>query len=858
MSFGNLVIPWAQHARNGRDLILRAFDVANRMGDLTFAAYCCDSLNSNSLTVGEPLSDLQSQAENGLAFARRARFGFVIDLIGPQVALVRNLRGLTSRFGSFNDDEFDETQFEAHLTANPVLALPECWYFARKAQALFLAGDYISALEASLRALRLGWTSPSQFERVETHFYGALAHAACWDSASDDQRQDHRHALRSHYENFRVWAENCPENFENRAALVGAEIARIEGRTLDAESLYEKAIHSAHANEFLHNEAIAYEVAARFYSARGLDKIANAYLREARYCYLRWGADGKVRQLDQLYPQLGSEEVTRGTTSTIMAPAELLDLATVIEVLQAVSAEMDLDKLIDTIMNAAIEHAGAARGLFIVSGTDGRRIEAEAKIIVDKVQVRRKEAAVDSMPQSIVNYVTRTHESVILDDACSQNQFSADTYISQHHPRSVLCLPMITRGKLVGVLYLENNLAPHVFTSKRATVLKLLASQAAISLENTQLYAELRQREAKIRRLVEANIMAVMIWKVDGSIVESNEAFLRLVQYNLEDVASGRVRWTDLTPPEWQEHDERALAQIQATGTVQPYEKEFLRKDGSRVPVLVAGALFEEGGNEGVAFALDLSEQKQQDADRERLRQQLDHIAHRNRASTIGELTASLAHEINQPIGAASMNAAACLRFLDRDQPNLGEAREAASEMVRDIGRVADIVQRVRSLYRKGSVRLEIVDINEVILEMIVMLGDEAKRHSVTMRTDLAKGPPKVTADRVQLQQVLMNLTLNGIEAMWHAAGELTIKSDIAESGQLLVSVRDTGEGLPVGMVDQIFDAFFTTKHQGTGLGLAITRSIVESHGGRVWATSNSGPGTTFWFTLPQHGTTQS
>ena len=163
-------------------------------------------------------------------------------------------------------------------------------------------------------------------------------------------------------------------------------------------------------------------------------------------------------------------------------------------------------------------------------------------------------------------------------------------------------------------MYLENSLASHVFTTKRISVLKLLAAQVAISLENTQLYADLRQREAKIRRLVDANIMAVVIWRLDGAIVESNEAFLRMVQYDREDVATARVRWTDLTPTEWREHDERALAEIRATGSVQPYEKELFRRDGSRVPVLVAGALFEEGGSEGVAFALDLSELKRTEA----------------------------------------------------------------------------------------------------------------------------------------------------------------------------------------------------------------------------------------------------
>src|SRR5580693_6173726 len=858
MSFGNLVIPWAKHARSGRDLILGAFDVANRIGDLTFAAYCCDSLNSNSLTVGDPLEETQSQAEKGLEFAKKWRFGFVVDLISVQLALVRSLRGLTSSFGSFNYDGFDESQFEDHLKTNPVFALPECWYFARKAQARFLAGDYESAMEASIKAQRVAWTSPSQFERVELYYYGALSHAACWESAPHDQKREHLDSLRSQYRMFEVWAKHCPENFENRAALLGAEIARIEGREFEAMRLYEQAIRSAHENGFIHNEALAYEIAARFYGARGFDKIADAYRRDARYCYIRWGADAKVKQLDQLYPHLRNEDPGPGVTSTIAAPTQLLDLSTVIKVSEAVSGEMVLEKLIDRLMRAAIEQAGAGRGLLIVPRGAELRIEAEAATSESNVtvQFRRGAETAAAMPESLVHYVMRTRETVILEDASSQNPFSADPYIFQRRPRSILTLPLINQGKLISILHLENNLTAHVFTPDRISVLKVLASQAAISLENTRLYRDLEDRERKIRRLVDANIMAIFLWNIEGAIVASNEAFLRMVRYDREDVASGRLRWTNMTPTEWREHDERALAEIKASGSVQPYEKEFFRKDGSRVPVLVAGALFEEGGSEGVAFALDLSEQKQQEAERERLRQQLGHLAHLNRVSTMGELTASLAHEINQPIGAAVTNAQACLRFLDRDQPDVAEAREAASEMARDAIRAADIIDRVRSLYRKGSARLETVDINDVIREMIDMLRDEANRHSVTMRTDLAEGLPRVLADPVQLQQVLMNLALNGIEAIGvDTEGELSIKSQLVEDSELLISVTDTGMGLPVGEVEQIFKAFFTTKPQGTGLGLAITRSIVESHGGRLWATANSGRGTTFWFTLPQQRT---
>ena len=255
-----------------------------------------------------------------------------------------------------------------------------------------------------------------------------------------------------------------------------------------------------------------------------------------------------------------------------------------------------------------------------------------------------------------------------------------------------------------------------------------------------------------------------------------------------------------------------------------------------------------------VGTMVDVTERRRADEAREKLRQLEADLAHMNRVSTIGELTASLAHEIKQPIGAAVTNAEVCIRLLDRAQPDIGEAREAAVEMVKDARRAADIIDRVRSLYQKGSSELEIIEVNTAIGEMVVMLQNEANRHSVTVRADLAEGLPAVMADRVQLQQVLLNLMLNGIEAIRDTSGELSIKSQLTEDGQLLISVTDTGVGLPTENVDQIFNPFFTTKYKGTGLGLAITRSIVESRGGRIWATPNSGPGATFYFTLPGRG----
>jgi PAS domain S-box-containing protein len=625
MSFGTLIIPWTKHIKDARELQSRCFTAANRIGDLTYAAYSCNVQYTNFLAAGDPLPEVQREAETGLEFANNIRFGLVIDCITAQLGLIRTLRGLTPKFGEFNDERFDEGQFERHFASDPVLALPECWYWIRKLEARYLAGDYRSAVEASLNAERLLWASPAFFETAEYHFYSALSRAASIDSATDDARQPHVEALAAHQKQYEIWAQHCPENCENRAALINAEIAGIEGRVLEAEQLYEKAIRSAHSNGFVNNEAIAYERAARFYAARGLQKVADTYLIEARYCYQRWGADGKVAQLDHLYPHLKKEASFSTPTSTILAPTELLDLATVIKVSQAVSGELVLERLIDSLMRAALEQAGAERALLIVPRRDELQIEAEATITEADVAVHLRENGdiEAAMPESLVRYVMRTQENVILEDASSSNPFSADPYIVQHRPRSILTLPLINRGKLIRILHLENNLTPHVFTPNRITVLKVLASQAAMSLENTRLYRDLEDRERKIRRLVDANVVGIVMWNLDGAITGANEAFLRMVQHDHEDLASGRLRWTDLTPAEWRYLDESAIAELKTSGVFQPVEKEYFRKDGRRVPILVGGALFENSGNDGVAFILDLSDQKRTEAEIRALKDQL-------------------------------------------------------------------------------------------------------------------------------------------------------------------------------------------------------------------------------------------
>jgi signal transduction histidine kinase len=293
------------------------------------------------------------------------------------------------------------------------------------------------------------------------------------------------------------------------------------------------------------------------------------------------------------------------------------------------------------------------------------------------------------------------------------------------------------------------------------------------------------------------------------------------------------------------------VAQLRASGTCELFEKEYFRSDGSRVPALVTATMIGEGRSETLAFVLDLTERKRADQERERLLHAQADLAYMSRVITVGELAASLAHEIKQPIAAAAMNARTCVRWLERDVPDIPAACEAASSAVRDSMLAADIVDRVRSLYRRSAPQRELVDLNEIIQEMIIILQEKANQNSILIHPELNRCLPKVMVDRVQLQQVMMNLMLNGIEAMSDAGGELTVTTTKYENGQLLISVCDSGIGLPVEESERIFEAFFTTKPEGTGMGLSISRTIVESHGGRLWASPNSGRGTTFHFTLP-------
>jgi PAS domain S-box-containing protein len=371
--------------------------------------------------------------------------------------------------------------------------------------------------------------------------------------------------------------------------------------------------------------------------------------------------------------------------------------------------------------------------------------------------------------------------------------------------------------------------------------------------ERTRAEEKLRQSEAYLAEAQRLTHTGSWVWQVAGrDALHLSEEWFRIYGFEPEE---GMPAWEKRLQRVHPEDRARWLGALdQAIDKQSEYEMEFriLLPDGIVKHIHSAGRPVLNASGDLVQFvgsSTDNTERKQAE---EALRQAQADLARANRVTTMGELTASLAHEVNQPIAAAVTDARTCLRWLTREQPDVDEAREAASRMVKDTTRAAEIVSRIRLLFKKGGVERELVDVNEMIREMIVLLRSEIARYSISVQPELASDIPHLMVDRVQLQQVLMNLMVNGIDAMKEVDGtrELAIKSQRAENDQLMVSVSDTGVGLPPQQADQIFDAFFTTKPHGTGMGLRISRSIVESHGGRLWAGKNSPRGACFYLTL--------
>jgi PAS domain S-box-containing protein len=521
----------------------------------------------------------------------------------------------------------------------------------------------------------------------------------------------------------------------------------------------------------------------------------------------------------------------------------------------ALSRQEDLKAILHSCAGAVVRHLDAAFARIWTLTSDGRDLELQASAgMYTHLDGPHSRIPVGQFKIGLIAQERMPH---FTNEAQSDPRVSDREWARREKMISFAGYPLVLEDRLVGVMGMFSQ---KPLSESTLEALSFAAGIIAQGIERRRAEDALRRSEAYLaegQRLTHTGSWGLNV--VTQEALHSSAEHSRLFGFDPEKDTPTFADFFQRVHPEDQEHVLQTFqALVQSGGDLNLRYRTMA--PGSPVRYLHAmgrPVRRQSGGVPGeyVGITIDVTERRRSDQERERLRQLEADLAHMNRVSMMGELAASLAHELNQPIAAAITNAGTCLRWLTRDEPDLEEAREAATRIFKDGTRAAEITHRMRSFYKKGApAQPELVDVAEIVREITALLRNEAARWSVSVHLELADGIPQVTADRVQLQQVFMNLMLNAIEAMRETAGELKVKSRLHQDGQLLISVSDNGVGLPAENAEKIFEAFFTTKPQGTGMGLAITRSIIEAHGGCLWATGNAGRGATFQFTLPLAG----
>ncbi|MDK1386529.1 AAA family ATPase [Sinorhizobium sp. 8-89] len=490
MTFAYHVLPYSEPIRAGRELHRQALTISQESGDLTYAGFCSCTTISNMLLAGDQLGVIERRASSALDFAKQINFGLIADIITSQAMLVRSLQGLTFSLETFDDGDFDEVAFESRLDSTPGLEIAACWHWIRKMQSAIFAGDFEAAVSLGKRAEPLLWTTAGHLEWVEYTFYKCLALTRTVATSDKPGMQE----IREHAERLQTWSTNNPDNFAAYSSIALAELARLEARPIDALRHYEEAISASDESQFPHIEALTHEFAASFAQSIGLATMALAHRERAYAAYRRWGASGKLRDLEVKYPHLPTTYALSFSNSSGALPKEL-DLQSVVRSSASVAGEVVQSKMVRTLLTVALENAGAQRALLVLPKQQSFWKEAEAVANGEEIDVRfRREPLRESdAPARKLRDAFRHQEPVVLDD----NELRHDLNMDENGISTGLAVPLVARGKSVGILLLENRLNENAFSPARIAVLKLIAAQAAISLEN----ASLDEKESLLREV---------------------------------------------------------------------------------------------------------------------------------------------------------------------------------------------------------------------------------------------------------------------------------------------------------------------------------------------------------------------
>jgi len=647
-------------------------------------------------------------------------------------------------------------------------------------------------------------------------------------------------------------------------------VARNEGRALQAIGLYEEAIRSARTNGFVQIEALANELAGRFHLEREFESIARAYLREARSCYLRWGAFGKVGQLELEHPSLVDHR-SLPSTMTIGTDVAQIDALAVVKASQAVSSQIVLDRLLETLMHIVIENAGAQRGCLLLESGGELMLAAEASVDGQAISVRLPRGQVSSqadLPVSTLNYVWRSRQKVILADASAPNMSVPDAYFSRQHSKSVLCMPILRQAELVGLLYLENSLATHAFTPERIAVLELLASQAVISLQNARLFSDLQKENSERKRVEEALLESEQrfrdyaetasdwFWE-SGPDHDSTNVFDKLDAFGIDrDAVIGKrrsFRAADLEsePEKWRQH----IATLERHEPFRSFEYRCIDSEGRRRFLSVSGRPIFDAGGRFIGYrgtTADLTERREAE---ERLR-------HLQKMEGVGQLTGGIAHDFNNILTVIISNIEVLADGV-ADRPRLAGFAKMIDEAAT---RGTVLTRQLLAFASKQALSPRETDINALIIDTARMLrptlGEQVEIVSV-----LDESAWQAVIDPTQLSTALLNLAVNARDAMPNG-GKLRFETanvirdeayahadpKVHTGPYVMIAVSDTGTGIPAALLDKVFEPFFTTKQfgKGTGLGLSMVYGFVKQSGGHVRVDSEEGHGTTIKLYLPR------
>jgi PAS domain S-box-containing protein len=620
------IIHWKKSEREKLQPLLEGYHSGLETGDLEFAAYCAQGYSNQTYFIGKELVEVERNMATYSEAIRQIKQEVALNWIQIFQQTTANLMGRSldpcRLVGKFYNEENGLSQHPA----NDGTAI--CCLYLSKLFLHYLLSEYVRAVEyAAIGESYLSYVAPTNII-VMHYLYNSLARLATYSESSDRVQSEILTKVASSQEKMKQWADYAPMNYLHKYYLVEAEKARVLGQLLEAEEFYEQAIQGAKDNEYLQEEALAYELAAKFYLSRGREKIAQTYMKEAHYCYDRWGAIAKVKDLENRYPQFFSHSSRLAPTS-IPTTSETsshrsdiaLDLAAVMQASQAISREIELEQLLRSLMQILIQNAGAQTGYLILENSEEWLVEASYKLTDTKnvaTQVLQSVPIANYLPESIINYVIRTQESVILNNAIGEGAFINDPYIQHNQTKSIFCLPLLNQAKLVGVLYLENQLTVGAFTLLRSQVLNLLSTQAAIAIENAKLYSQLRASQNELTQFFEAVPVGIVVVDTTGRPCYSNQQATQL---------AGKTFDPALTIKQLAK-----AHQLQLAGTDRPYPTEQIpivralsgerakvddieiQRDDTTIPVEAWGTpVFDEQGNVAYAIATfqDITERKQ-------------------------------------------------------------------------------------------------------------------------------------------------------------------------------------------------------------------------------------------------------